>query len=281
MIETKSTHYIDAHVHVWTNDVQKYGLAPGFTTAEMKPAAYLPNEILRDARPSGVDRIVLVQMSYYGFDNSYMLDAIEQYPGVFRGIAVIDGNSRAPDEEMRRLANLGVRGFRLYPDEVSPSNLSQEGFVAMFRCGAKERLAMCLLVNPDALATVGELCHKFPDTPIVIDHLARIGMTGSIRDQDVRNLCALAKYPQVYVKLSGFYALGQATPPHVDLIPLIEHVYEAYGPKRLMWGSDCPFLVAHEAYADGISLIHDRIDFIPSGDKDWVLSRTAEGLFFS
>jgi predicted TIM-barrel fold metal-dependent hydrolase len=281
MIETKSRHYIDAHVHVWTDDVQTYGLAFGFTPAEMKPAAYSPSEILRDAGPSGVDRIVLVQMSYYGFDNSYMLDAIEQYPGVFRGIAVIDGNSRVPDEEMRRLANLGVRGFRLYPNEVSPSNLSQEGFVAMLHCGAKERLAMCLLINPDALATVDDLCHKFPDTPVVIDHLARIGMRGSIRDEDVRNLCALAKYPQLYVKLSGFYALGQATPPHVDLIPLIKHIYEAYGAKRLMWGSDCPFLVTHEAYAEGISLIYDRIDFIPSWDKEWVLSRTAEQLFFS
>jgi predicted TIM-barrel fold metal-dependent hydrolase len=281
MIEKRSARYIDAHVHVWTDDVQKYGLGPRFTAEDMKPAAYLPDEILRHARPSGVDRVVLVQMSYYGFDNSYMLDAINQFPLVFRGIAVIDSKSKAPDVEMRKLAKLGVRGFRLYPNEVSSFNLSQDGFLKMFHCGETERLALCLLINPDALAAVGEQCNKFPNTPIVIDHLARIGVGGSIREQDVRALCSLAKHPQVYVKLSGFYALGQSNPPHLDLVPLIKRVYDAYGSKRLMWGSDCPFLVAHEAYEDGISLIRDRIDFISGEDKDWMLFGTAEKLFFS
>ena len=152
--------------------------------------------------------------------------------------------------------------------------------MAMFRCGAKERLAMCLLINPDALGNVGELCQKFPDTPIVIDHLARIGMTGSIRDQDVAQLMCPGQISSSLCETLRVLCPRPGDSSHVDLIPLIQHVYEAYGPKRLMWGSDCPFLVAHEAYADGMSLIHDRIDFIPRWDKDWVLSRTAEHLFF-
>src|SRR6266545_4484113 len=82
------TNLIDAHVHVWTNDFAKYPLAQGFTPAQMKPPVFLPEEILRHARPSGVDRIVLIQMSYYRFDNSYMLDAIRRRPRVFRGIAI-------------------------------------------------------------------------------------------------------------------------------------------------------------------------------------------------
>ena len=280
MNEKKRGGYIDAHVHVWTNDLQKCPLGPGFMAQDMNPAAYVPDQILRDARPSGVDRVVLVQMSYYGYDNSFMLEAIKESPNVFRGIAIVDGKGEQPDAQMRSLAKLGVRGFRLYPEEVSLSVLEQAGFRKMFQCGAEQRLAMCLLMNPDSLSVVDRHCQKFPDTPVVVDHLARIGMGGVIGDADVRALCGLARHPQVMVKLSGFYALGQAKPPHLDLVPLIKRVYEAFGAKRLMWGSDCPFQVAHETYRDCLSLVRDRIDFIPDDDKDWILARTAEELFF-
>jgi len=280
MSQTGRGNYIDAHVHVWTDDLRKYPLAPGYTTQDMKPRAYFPDEILRDARPCGVDRVVLVQMSYYGFDNSFMLEAIKQSPKAFRGIAIVDGKGGEPDAQMRSLAKLGVRGFRLYPEEVSEPILEREGFRKMFRCGAEERLPLCLLMNPDSLSFVDRHCQKFPDTPVVVDHLARIGMGGSIREAEIQGLCALAKHPQVRVKLSGFYALGQAKPPHLDLAPLIKRVHEAFGPRRLMWGSDCPFQVVHETYDDCFSLIHDRLDFISSEDKDWILGRTAEELFF-
>ncbi|MGA7765290.1 MAG: amidohydrolase family protein [Candidatus Sulfotelmatobacter sp.] len=281
MSDKNASHYVDAHVHIWTNDVYKYGLASAFTAEDMKPPAYLPDQILCHARPSRVDRVVLVQMNYYGFNNSYMLDAIKHFPQFFRGIAVVDGNSEAPDVEMRRLAKLGVRGFRLYPEEASSSNLEKKGFAKMFRCGEKDRLALCFLVNPDALAAVDRQCKKFPYAPIVIDHLARIGYGGLTRDSDVRALCALSKHAQVWVKVSAFYALGQAKSPHLDLVPLIKRVYEAFGPRRLMWGSDCPFQVAQETYEDSISLIRDRLDFISIEDKEWILGRTAEELFFN
>lgn len=82
--------YVDAHVHVWTDDFERYPLADGYTPEEMIPPTFTPEDILRHAEPSGVDRVVLVQMSYYGTDNSYMLDTMKRYPGIFGGIAVID-----------------------------------------------------------------------------------------------------------------------------------------------------------------------------------------------
>ncbi|MGD1081151.1 MAG: amidohydrolase family protein [Candidatus Sulfotelmatobacter sp.] len=281
MSKEKAPRYVDAHVHIWSSDIKRYGLGKGFKSDDMKPIAYLADDILHDARPSGVDRVVLVQMNVYGFDNSYMLDAIKLRPDIFRGIAVVDGTSEACDVVMCRLSELGVRGFRLYPEEVTPSNLDEPGFRRMFHCGAEKRLAICLLMNPDSLGAVDRQCQEFPHTPVVIDHLARIGFGGSIRESDIKALCALAKHPQVRVKLSGFYALGLAEPPYLDLAPLIKRVYEAFGPKRLMWGSDCPFQVTHATYEDAISLIRDRLDFISNEHKEWILGTTADELFFN
>ena len=73
--------YIDAHVHVWTDDLERYPLAPGYTRDQMRPPTFTPEELLAHCRPCGVERVVLIQMSYYGYDNSYMLDVMRAYPG--------------------------------------------------------------------------------------------------------------------------------------------------------------------------------------------------------
>ena len=277
----KPQNFIDTHVHLWTDNLREYPLAYSFTPQQMKPNLFLPEDILRLARPSGVNRVILVQMSYYGFDNSYMVDVIRRFPQTFRGIAVIDWRERNPAATMKELAKEGIRGFRIYPDGASSSRwLDGNGFDAIFRCSAQERLAICPLVDPDALLAIDQQCQKFPDTPVIIDHIARIGMHGNIKDRDIRALCMLARHPHVQVKISAFYALGEKRPPHVDLANLISSVYEAFGPNRLMWGSDCPFQIADETYEDSISLIRDLLPFLSAEDKDWMLRRTAEELFF-
>jgi len=118
-------------------------------------------------------------------------------------------------------------------------------------------------------------------TPVVIDHLARIGGTNPIRDEEVSQLCALASHPRVSVKVSTFYALGEKKPPYLDLAEMIRRVFEAYGPERLMWASDCPYqLGTGHTYEDSISLVRDRLDFVGDGDREWLLRKTAERVYF-
>jgi predicted TIM-barrel fold metal-dependent hydrolase len=273
--------YIDAHVHVWTGDTERYPLAPGRKREEMKPPTFTPEELLRHCRPAGVERIALVQMSFYGFDNSYMLDTMRRFPGTFGGIAIVDWTAPKPEEAMLQMEKKGVRGFRIHPAGAPVAQwVETEGFRRMFTVGADHNLALCPLINPDALPSLARMCREFPRTPVVIDHLCRIGAPGPIRDEDVKALCGMAEYPAVKVKISAFYALGAKRPPHTDLAPLIRRVYDAFGPRRLMWASDCPFAVQNENYEDSISLVRDRLDFLADGDREWLLEKTAEETFF-
>jgi predicted TIM-barrel fold metal-dependent hydrolase len=272
--------YIDAHSHIWTNDKRYPLLSPG-SPASAGPPTALPEDLLKVARPSGVDRVVLIQPGGYGFDNSYMLDTIRGQPTVFRGVAVVDWHKDHPDAEMRKLKKHGVRGFRIYPDRVpGPPSFDGEGFQKMFRCAAKEQMTLTLLINPDALPIIPKYCERFPETPMAIDHLGRIGVEVPIQESDVKALLALAKYPRVKVKVSAFYALGEKRPPHDDLAPFIRRVYDAFGPQRLMWATDCPYQIQHETYEDSIALVRDRLSFLSSDDKDWMLRKTAEESFF-
>jgi predicted TIM-barrel fold metal-dependent hydrolase len=266
---------------VWTDDLKGYPLSPPFTPSDMHPRAADPDDVLDEARRSAVDRVVLIQMSYYGSDNSYMLAVIRRFTGVFRGVAVVDWKGNYPDNEMCELAKHGIRGFRIYAEgQAAAACLASEGLDKMFRCAERERLAMCLLIIPETLVAVAKRCERFPGAPVIIDHLAQIGMDGPILARDVQALCDLSKYPQVKVKVSAFYALGAKRPPHLDLVPLIRRVYDAFGPQRLMWGSDWPVQMAQETYEDSISLVRDQLDFLSHDDKEWLLRKTAESMFF-
>ena len=278
-----ATGAIDAHSHVWTPDVERYPLAAPFKPADMAPPSFTAQQLLAQARPYGVSRVVLIQMSYYGFDNRYMLDAMRELPGVFSAVAVIDEHGAQLAEKMRDLKKQGVRGFRIHPAQqpVDPW-LSSPGMAAMWKIGASERLAMCALINPESLPAIDRMCEKFPDTPVVIDHFARIGVDGTIRDSDVANLCRLARHKHAHVKVSAFYALGKKKSPYLDLAPMIRSLVNAFGPERLMWATDCPYQVQEgHKYLDSIELVRSRLDFLSDADRQWLLRKTSQRVFFS
>jgi predicted TIM-barrel fold metal-dependent hydrolase len=277
--------YIDAHSHIWTPDVAHYPLATGWRVEDMQPRSFTAEELLAQCRPAGVGRVNLIQMSYYEFDNSYMLDMIKLYPDRFVGTAIVDPFGPDPGKAMRELLKRGVRAFRIQPkySKQPPARwLEPASYAAMFTTAAQTGQALSCLIDPDGFPEVDRMCRRFPDTRVIIDHLGRIGAgpDGAIRDPDVAALCDLAKHRNLHVKVGAFYALGKKTPPYRDLAPFIHRVVQAFGPRRCMWESDCPFQVVKHRYSDSVSLIRDHLDFLRKDDRDWLLFRTAEQTFF-
>jgi predicted TIM-barrel fold metal-dependent hydrolase len=151
----------------------------------------------------------------------------------------------------------------------------------MFDAGARNKQAMSCLIDPSALPDLDRMCRKFPDTPVIIDHLCRIGADGTIRDKDVTALTDMARHKNVFVKIGAFYALGKKKSPYTDLADLIEKVLKAFTVKRCMWESDSPFQVSEgHKYADSINLIKSGLKFLSDDDKDYLLRKTAEDLLF-
>jgi predicted TIM-barrel fold metal-dependent hydrolase len=275
--------YIDAHSHVWTPNLARYPLAEGFAVADMKPPSFTADELLATCRPAGVGRVNLIQMSFYQFDNAYLLDMIAVHPERFVGTAIVDPLGPRPGEAMKALLPRGVRAFRIQPtySRMPPSRwLEPPGYDAMFATAARTGQALSCLIGSDGFPEVDRMCGKFPDSTVIIDHLGRIGVDGTIRDADVDALCALARHPKLLVKVGAFYALGKKTPPYLDLAPLIRRVVSAFGPNRCLWESDCPFQLVSHRYTDSLTLIRERLNFLGLADRDWLLWRTAERTLF-
>ncbi|MFM9116579.1 MAG: amidohydrolase family protein [Planctomycetota bacterium] len=275
--------YVDAHSHIWSREVAKFPLAKGQTVEDLKPASFTAEEAIALMKPLHVSRIVLIQHHiYHGWDNAYLIDAARRYPQVFRVVGMVDDTTARPDEQMRQLLKQRVTAFRITSLIRGAGKwLEGEGMAAMWRCAAETRQAMCCLINPEDLPAVGAMCRQYPDTPVVIDHFARIGMTGEIRAADVDQLVELARHKQTAVKISAYYALGKKKPPYDDMLPLIRRLCDAYGPERLMWASDCPYQLGEgNGYEPALAVIRDRADFLSAADRQWLLAKTAERFFY-
>jgi predicted TIM-barrel fold metal-dependent hydrolase len=210
-----------------------------------------------------------------------MLDAIGRFPSLFAGIAVVDHNAASLAAEMANLASAGVRGFRIAQGNRSSGWLETPSMQEMWRLAEEKNLAICPLTNPDALSALDRMCVEFPGTTVVIDHMARIGMDGVLRDSDLRALCNLSRHSRVHVKVSAFYALGKKRAPHDDLAPVVHALYDAYGPQRLMWGSDSPFQVQPpHTYRQSLDFVRNKLSFLRPEDKEWILGKSAEKVFF-
>jgi predicted TIM-barrel fold metal-dependent hydrolase len=274
--------FVDGHCHVWTPDTRRYPLADGFTAADMQPPSFTAEELLALCRPLGVSRVVLIQMSFYRFDNAYMLDCIAANPGVFSGVAVVDPDAADLPARVERLARAGVRGVRLRADRATAESWPQsKGVRDLWRICAESGLAICPLADPEAIPPIRRMCEAFPRSIVVIDHFARIGMQGGIEPSAVDELARLAELPGVHVKTSAFYALGAKRPPYDDLAGLVRRLRDAFGAERLLWGTDCPYQAAPgQGYAASLAFVRDRLDFLSDGERRAILRDTATRLFF-
>lgn len=282
---------VDAHVHVWTDDLQKYPLAPGFRKEDLWYPSFTAQELMQHGRPLGVTRANLVQMTWYGLDHSYILDLIAREPKHFVGTgivpAVTDVAGPSPDAAMIALSKQGIYAFRIRgkftrpPLGDTPQWLGYPGYEKMFRAGAEHNLALSFLMSAPDLPELDRMCGRFPRTPVIIDHFCVIGRQNRFPEEDVKALCRMARHKRVLVKVGAFYALGAAKPPYRDMLPLLRRVVDAFGPERCMWESDCPKQVKDgHTYDAALALVRDHADFLSDTDKQQILVKTAESFFF-
>ena len=285
--------YVDSHSHLWSPERTRYPLRPGASEASVAPTGFTPGELFSHARPEGVSRVVLVGHTvHFGFDATYLTDLLKARPGEVAAQAYLDHTDPNVTARMAELKRHGVKAFRLrLLDRWQSDFPDAHPIMKAYQFAAMQRLVICPLTNPDWLPQLDRLSAMFPGTPVVIDHFARIGVDGfgqvppvpgTIKPEDVANLAKLARHPGVHVKLSAFYALGRRTPPYDDMLPLIKELLTAYGPERLMWGSDCPYqLASPHTYRASIALVRDRLDGVSEADREWQLRKTAERVFFT
>lgn len=259
---------IDSHVHVWKHD-PKYPFAEGAHPPAEDASAEM---LLGLMNANGVSSTVIIQVIHYKWDNSYLADVLKRYPGKFAGVARVNPEDPAAPDHLSRLTEQGFQGVRLSPAANASGDWIRGSLMKPLwtRCDAL-RIPMTLYIPVTRIPDVQALIEAFPSLTVVIDHMAESPVD---EPEKLRLLLALQRYPKLYVKISHMWSLSKQEYPYPDAADQVKRLYDAFGAKRLMWGTDWPVSLPKVSYAKCVELYRDHLDFLKGEDREWVLNKT-------
>jgi L-fuconolactonase len=143
----------------------------------------------------------------------------------------------------------------------------------LFKRSDELKVPMTLLIPIVRVPDAQKLIEKFPDLTVVIDHMADCPLD---KPQELEKLIALKRYPKVFVKISHTWSLSKQEYPWRDSQEQVKRLHQAFGPQRLMWGTDWPVSERHSTYTQALTSVRDEMKFLNDEDKSWMLSKTIE-----
>jgi 2-pyrone-4,6-dicarboxylate lactonase len=209
----------------------------------------------------GVQRMVLVQPSVYGSDNTVMLDAMSQLGDGARGVAVVDDD--VSDAELERLDAAGVRGVRINVVDVAEGKgmIAMEPLVALAERIKRYRWHVEFLMHADEFPQLDRLFADFP-VDIVLGHLGYMKTDKGLEDPGFQALLRLAERGKAWVKLTGPYRISTEPMPHADTV-LFAHALLNAAPDRVIWGTDWPHVMVKGAMPNDGDLADLLLEWVP------------------
>ncbi|WP_268796926.1 amidohydrolase family protein [Pseudomonas huanghezhanensis] len=224
---------IDAHAHVFSRELDLTAARRYTPDYDATLGVYLNH--LRD---HGLSHGVLVQPSFLGTDNTYLLKALQHAAGQIRGIVVVERDISR--EQLDAMDRLGVVGVRLNLMGQALPDFDEPAWRVFF--GHLAELDWHVELHRQVEDLPGLIRGLMPfGIKIVVDHFGRADARLGMDQPGFRELLALGQSGQVWMKVSGIYRLGGTAQQNLDFaraaMPLLE---QGFGSRRLVWGSDWP-----------------------------------------
>jgi len=263
---------IDAQVHTWSPDVSTRPWPPGQTPFAHGPALSA-EQVLRVMDDAGVDRTVIVPPTWPGDDNGDALEAARRWPDRFAVMGRFDPRApNAPKRLERWRDQPSMLGIRFTFHRAPWRTWLTEG-VLDWLWPAAERLALPLMIHvPGQAPAVGPIAQRHPKLRLIIDHMARpSGLKDDAAFADLDQLLALGRYANVAVKVSSLPSYTTEPYPYRGLDRHLRRIYDAFGARRMLWGTDYSRLPV--PYRDAVRHAREGIDFLTAEDREWILGR--------
>lgn len=274
----------DTHAHIIASDLRRYPRAPigGRASDWSQTRPVDADAMLKAMDAAGVARTVLVQASTcYGYDNSYVANAVIAHADRFTGVASVDTLEPDAVAVLKHWVESGITGLRIF---TTGSNMGGQQLEILddprsfpvWEYAQQIDLPVCLQMTAKALPQVEMLAARFPRVRILLDHLARPDLADGPPYARAAGLWALARFPNIYLKASPhtFAAAksGQATPAS-----FFRRAVDEFGAQRIFWGSNFP--AAEGTLASLLALARENFATLSADEQEWIFSKTALSLY--
>jgi L-fuconolactonase len=266
---------IDAHQHFWNYNPVRYA----WINEEMKAIQrdFLPEELESTLKENKIDGTVAVQADQTEEETIFLLKLADKYEFIKGVVGWVDLRSSQLDERLaffskhkklkglRHIVQAEPLGFLRHPDFIKG--------VARLR---DRNLTYDILIYPSQLDDALYFVNQLPDQKFVIDHLAKPNIRRKEFATWSQGMKALAKFPNVYCKLSGMVTEAHWSHWHAeDFIPYLEFVLQHFGTKRIMYGSDWPVCLVAATYEQQLNLIETFIRSLSASEKQQIMGENA------
>ena len=267
---------VDAQVHFWKANSPDWAWDPG--ARPQLPEPFTIERALPMMDEAGVDRVVIVPPGLND-RNDYALEAAKRYPHRF-GVM-----GRIPLQEPKSAALLptwkqqpGMLGVRVTFNTPPTLAWLSDGTADWFWPAAEKAGLAVMFLAVGEVPRFARIAERHPQLTLIIDHM---GMNSSSRTNRISDIpaaidqaVALAKYPNVSVKLSG--AVGNSLERYSfrDMTVYLQRLFDAYGPQRCYWGTDITNSFAAASYRQRVTHFTEELSFLSESDKDWVMGRS-------
>ena len=240
---------IDTHMHVWASDNRRYPMAHPYTrdfTKAPHPASL--EMLIEDMDRHGCTHAVLVQCIYHGWDNRYVADCGRRYPKRLRVHGLIDPKDpKVADRLEYWVKEHGLHGMRFSPIYYRQGKHGGDSWLddahthRLWKMAEKLGVVFNFFIAPEQLPKLATMARAHPDVPVIVDHLSQMDLSVKDPEPQMRLLLAMARHKNVNVKVSELASVSRSKKyPYADAYPYVKRVYEAFGPKRLLFGTGYP-----------------------------------------
>ncbi len=268
---------VDAQVHLWKANTPDRPWPPNTVPQLPQPFGY--DQLLPMMDEAGVARVVIVPPSWEGDRIDFALEAHAKHParfGIMGRIALADPQSAALLPKWKEQP--GMLGIRVSFNAEQIAWL-RNGTADWFWPAAEKAGIPVMFLAPGNLPIFAGIAERHPQLALIIDHM---GLSIDIarankREEAVAQAAALARYPNISVKLSSAPTYSSEPYPYRDMTPFIRRLYDAFGPQRCHWGTDMTNSFAKATYRQRITHFTEELPFLSEEDKDWIMGRAIMG----
>jgi L-fuconolactonase len=252
---------IDSHQHFWKYDSARDAWITDAMSVVKRD--FMPADLAPELDANGVDASIAVQADQSERETLFLLELADHNKRISGVVGWIDLASTQAAKRLEFFAGFGkLRGFRhVAQAEVDDRFLMRADFTRGIARLQEFHFTYDILIYPKQLAAAIDLAAKFPEQPFVIDHLAKPEIKAKNIATWASQIGTIARGPNVYCKLSGLVTEAdwqRWTSTEFD--PYLDVVFEAFGPDRLMFGSDWPVCLVAGSYQQVKHIVEDYVD---------------------
>jgi predicted TIM-barrel fold metal-dependent hydrolase len=276
---------VDAQFHTWSsrND-PRYPWDPSFELRDLSDSEPV-EKVIRDMDAAGVDAGILTGVAIYGTDNSYAIASAQTHPARLAVVARVDW--KAPDPKWRLgelMSEPTLIGIRLTTVNDAKPWERDGAFDPMLTAAEELGVPVAVMTGSKSLVVLDDVARRHPDLRLAVDHLGLdqppvvIPEAGAEPFRHLPDLIALAKHPNVNVKLTAVPTLSHEPYPFRDVWEPIARVVSAFGPERVMWGSDYNRVAPLHGYREAVDYLAE-IDLLDDATKRTLYSGAVRSVF--